>query len=92
MAENDSLSADPNLDQLIRTGECARQVAECRIVISFDHMYVPADDAITILAGLIRSAKAKISQKVKHVICADKLVQVGENGRVSSTDANGRLQ
>jgi hypothetical protein len=61
-----------------------------RIVISFDHMYVSADDAITILAGLIRSPKAKISQKVKHVICADKLVQVGENRRVHLFDRRER--
>jgi len=77
MAENDSLAANPNLDQLIRAGESAGQVAQCRIVISFEQMYVPADDAITILAGLIRSTETKISQKVKHVICAYQLVQVG---------------
>jgi hypothetical protein len=63
---------------LIQAGESAGEIAQGRIVISFDHMYVSADDAITILAGLIRSPKAKISHKVKHVICADKLVQVGE--------------
>ena len=54
MAENDSLSADPNLDQLIQAGESAGEFAQCRIVISFDHMYVSADDAIAILARLIR--------------------------------------
>ena len=90
MTENDSLSADSNLDQLIQAGESAGEIAQGRIVISFDHMYVSADDAITILAGLIRSTKAKISQKVKHVICADKLVQVGENRRVHLFDRRER--
>jgi hypothetical protein len=90
MAENDSLPPDPNLDQLIQAGESAGEIAQGRIVISFDHMYVSADDAITILAGLIRSPKAKISQKVKHVICADKLVQVGENGSVHLFDGRER--
>jgi hypothetical protein len=61
-----------------------REIAQWRIVISSDHVYVPADDAITIPipAGLIRFANAEISRKVKHFIGADKLVQVGENGRV----------
>jgi len=62
VTKNDPLPASSNLRHLIPTAEGARRFTKRRVVISFDHVYVAADDAVIVKLGLIRAAEDKSLQ------------------------------
>ena len=82
VTKNDPLPASSNLRHLIPTAEGARELTKRRVVISFDDVYVAADDAVTVQPALIRAAETKVPEE----ILADLAVEIGEKSRVHIFD------
>ena len=78
VTEHDSLPADSNLRQLVPTAERAVEVTKRRVVISFDHVYVTANDAVTVQLGLIRAPETEFSEEIENIVLADFAVEIGE--------------
>ena len=94
VTKNDPLAADLNLRHLIPTAERALEVTKRRVVISFDHVYVAANDAVTVPLGFIRAAETEVSEEIEHIVLPDFAVEIGWRrvASISSTESNGRLQ
>ena len=82
VTQDDGLPGDSNFRQLIPTPEHAVQATEVRVVVAFNHVDVAAGNTLSVQNGLIDSAEAEVSEKIKNVVLADLAVEIGENGRV----------
>ena len=86
VTQNDPLPADLNLRHLIPTAERALEVTKRRVVISFDHVYVAANDAVTVQPGSIRAAETEVSEEIEDIVLADFPVEIGEKSFIHIFD------
>ena len=86
VTKNDPLPTNTNLRHLIPTAEGARELTNRRVVISFDHVYVAADDAVTVQPRLIRAAETEVSEEIENIVLADLAVEIGEKSSVHIFD------
>ena len=86
VTKDDSLPADSNLRHLIPTTKRALEVTKPLVVISFDHVYVAANDAVTIQPGLIRAGQREISEEIEDIVFADLAVEIREKSCIHIFD------